>query len=134
MPNCKRRWSPWHDLPLDEMKAYGPRLSPETIRLIEGFLGIEEYVGDYVLEGLELFRNNRTRRNLQLQWGAEELKHGTAWELVLLHSGARTEEQIEVYLDKVREHRWSVKNHAGADTPLGVTIYSMVQERATFFN
>ena len=89
-----RRWSPWHDLPIEEMKKFGQRLTQETINLIEGFLGIEEYVGDYVEEGLEMFRNNRMRRNLQLQWGSEELKHGVAWENVLLHSGARTEEQL----------------------------------------
>jgi acyl-[acyl-carrier-protein] desaturase len=129
-----RRWSPWHDLPFDEMKTYASRLSPETINLIEGYLGIEEYVGDYVLDGLEMFRNNRTRRNLQLQWGAEEMKHGVAWELTLLHSGARTEEQLEAYFDKVHEHRWTIKNHAGGDSPLGATVYAMVQERATFFN
>ena len=129
-----RRWSPWHDLPVDEMQHYGHMLGEETINLIEGFLGIEEYVGDYVLEGLEMFRNNRTRRNLQLQWGSDELKHGVAWEQVLLHSGARTEEQLKAYCDKVSEHRWTLKNHAGTDSPLGVSAYAMVQERATFFN
>ena len=129
-----RRWSPWHDLPIEEMKKFGERLSQETINLIEGFLGIEEYVGDYVEEGLEMFRNNRMRRHLQLQWGSEELKHGVAWEKTLLYSGARTEEQLKDYCDKVQEHRWSLKNHAGADTPLGVTVYAMVQERATFYN
>jgi len=129
-----RRWSPWHDLPFDEMKAYGNRLSPETISLVQGFLGVEEYVGDYVAEGLEGFRNNRTRRNLQLQWGAEEMKHGVAWEMVLLHSGARSEEQLEVYIDRVQEHRWTMKSHPGGDSPLGATVYAMVQERATFFN
>ncbi len=129
-----RRWSPWHDLPFGEMKKFGQRLGTETINLIEGFLGIEEYVGDYVQEGLEMFRNNRTRRNLQLQWGSEELKHGVAWEMTLLHSGARTEEELQAYCSKVQQHRWTIKNHAGADHPLGVTVYAMVQERATFFN
>jgi acyl-[acyl-carrier-protein] desaturase len=129
-----RRWSPWHDLPIDEMRENGHKLSEDTIHLIEGFLGIEEYVGDYVLEGLEMFRNNRTRRNLQLQWGAEEMKHGVAWEQVLLHSGARTEEQLKEYFAKVAEHRWTTRNHKGLDTPLGVSIYAMVQERATFYN
>ncbi len=129
-----RRWSPWHDLPLEEMKQLGQRLNQETINLVEGFLGIEEYMGDYVEEGLEMFRNNRMRRHLQLQWGSEELKHGVAWEKTLLHSGARTEEQLKNYCDKVQEHRWSIKNHAGADSPLGVTVYAMVQERATFYN
>jgi acyl-[acyl-carrier-protein] desaturase len=91
-------------------------------------------VGDYVEEGLEMFRNNRMRRHLQLQWGSEELKHGVAWEKTLLHSGARTEEQLKEYCDKVQEHRWTIKNHAGADSPLGVAVYAMVQERATFYN
>lgn len=129
-----RRWSPWHDLPIDEIREHGHKLSDDTIHLIEGFLGVEEYVGDYVLEGLEMFRSNRTRRNLQLQWGAEEMKHGVAWEQVLLHSGARTEEQLKAYCDKVADNRWSARNHKGMDTPLGVSIYAMVQERATYYN
>jgi acyl-[acyl-carrier-protein] desaturase len=129
-----RRWSPWHDLPLEEMRAYGVRLSPETIGLIEGFLGVEEYVGDYVLVGMEMFRENRTRRNLQLQWGAEEMKHGAAWSMVLLHSGARTESEIDQYCKKVAEHRWSNNDHPGVDGPLGSAVYSMLQERATYFN
>ncbi len=129
-----RNWSPWHDLPLEEIRERGSRLSEETIHLIEGFLGVEEYVGDYVLEGIEMFRNSRTRRNMQLQWGAEEAKHGVSWELVLKHSQARTETQLTAYLDKVRDVHWSPKQHPGLDTPLGSTAYAMVQERATFFN
>ncbi len=129
-----RRWSPWHDLPIDEMKEHGHKLSQETIDLIEGFLGIEEYVGDYVMEGLEMFRHNRTRRNLQLQWGAEEMKHGVAWEQVLLHSGVRTEEQLKAYCGKVADHKWKTSYHKGMEDPLGVSVYAMMQERATFYN
>lgn len=129
-----RNWLPWHNFPLTEMKELGYRLSQETIDMIEGYLGVEEYVGDYVINSLEMFRDCRTRRNLQLQWGAEEAKHGLAWELVLKHSLARTEEQIAAYLEKVRQHRWSLENHPGTDTPLGVSAYAMVQERATFYN
>ncbi len=130
----QRNWSPWHDLPLEEMRERGHRLSEETVHLIEGFLGVEEYVADYVLEGIEMFRHDRTRRNMQLQWGAEEARHGVSWELVLKHSQARTEAQLTTYLDKVRDTRWSPKHHPGLDTPLGSTAYAMVQERATFFN
>jgi acyl-[acyl-carrier-protein] desaturase len=129
-----RNWSPWHNFPLEEMHQWGHRLSAETIHLIEGFLGIEEYVGDYVLEGLEMFRHSRTRRNLQLQWGAEEARHGVSWELVLQHSGARTEAQLQTYLERVRDSRWCVQQHPGLDSPLGSTAYAMVQERATYFN
>jgi acyl-[acyl-carrier-protein] desaturase len=130
----QRNWSPWHNFPLEEIRQYGHKLGQETIHLIEGFLGVEEYVGDYVTETLELFRNNRTRRNMQLQWGAEEAKHGTSWELVLKHSLVRTEEQLKAYFEKVRDHHWSLKQHAGTETPLGISAYAMVQERATFYN
>jgi acyl-[acyl-carrier-protein] desaturase len=116
------------------MELWGSRLSPETIHLIEGFFGVEEYVGDYVLEGLEMFRHDRTRRNMQLQWGAEETRHGVAWELVLQHSRARTAPQLQTYIDQVRCSRWSVKQHPGIDNPLGSSVYAMVQERATYFN
>jgi acyl-[acyl-carrier-protein] desaturase len=81
-----------------------------------------------------MFRHNRTRRNLQLQWGAEEMKHGVAWEQVLLHSGVRTEEQLKAYCDQVAATRWTTRNHKGLDEPLGVSIYAMMQERATYYN
>jgi acyl-[acyl-carrier-protein] desaturase len=129
-----RRWSPWHDLPLGEMQAYGDRLSPETIHLIEGFYGIEEYLGDYVLDAMEIFGHQRTRRNLQLQWASDELKHGAAWELTLVHSGARTEQELEEYYERLGQHRFSIRSHPGADDALGIAIYVMVQERATYFN
>jgi acyl-[acyl-carrier-protein] desaturase len=130
----QRNWSPWHDLPLDEMRDRGHQLSTDTINLVEGFMGVEEYVGDYVGEGIALFRANRTRRNLHLQWGAEEAKHGVAWELVLRHSHARTDSQIASYLDKIRDSRWHQTQHRGAEIPLGTTAYAMVQERTTFFH
>jgi acyl-[acyl-carrier-protein] desaturase len=41
----QRNWSPWHDLPLDRMHARGHQFSEDTLTLIEGFFGIEEYVG-----------------------------------------------------------------------------------------
>ncbi len=129
-----RNWSPWHNFPLEEMRAWGHKLSEETKHLIEGFLGVEEYVGDYVLESMRIFRDHRLRRNMQLQWGAEEAKHGVAWELVLKHSLARTEEQLQTYLDKVRSFRWNPEQHPGMETPLGFSAYAMVQERATYFN
>jgi acyl-[acyl-carrier-protein] desaturase len=129
-----RNWSPWHNLPVEEMRQLGHRLSPETADLIEGFLGIEEYVGDYVQEGLVIFRQNRTRRNLQLQWGAEEARHGITWEVVLKHSGVRTEEQLHRYIEKSQGARWTPLQHTGLHSPLGAAVYAMFQERATYFH
>ncbi len=130
-----RNWFPWDDIPLDEVRAYGDKLSEDTITLIQSFLGIEDYVGDYVEDAINIVRGNRERRNIQLVWGMEEAKHAEAWHLVLLHSGRRTEEQLQEYRDKVGAHRWRMRDdHPGLDTPLGIAVYAMFQERATYFN
>ena len=130
-----RNWLPWDDLPLAEMRERGHLLSEDTVTLIESFLGIEDYVGDYVADAINIVGKIRARRNISLVWGMEEAKHAEAWELVLLHSGVRTQKQLDEYRDKVNAHTWTMgENHPGFDTPLGVAVYAMVQERATFFN
>ena len=131
-----RNWTPWDDFPLDEMQELGDRLSEDTITIIEAYLGVEDYVGDYVEDGLNLYKGGRReRRNLQLAWGAEEMKHAEAWELVLLHSGRRTAQQLADYREEVSSHIWHMRdNHPGLDNSLGVACYAMLQERATYFN
>jgi len=130
-----RNWTPWDDLPLAEMRERGHLLSEDTATIIEGYLGVEDYVGDYVEEGLRAVDGMRERRNLQLSWGMEELKHAEAWELVLLHSGQRTDEALAAYRDRVAAHTWRMgQEHPGLDTPMGTVCYAMVQERATYFN
>ncbi len=130
-----RNWLPWDDLPLGELHERGHLLSDDTITIIQAYLGVEDYVGDYVEDGLRLLNKQRERRNLQLAWGMEELKHAESWELVLLHSGRRTAKELEEYRDEVKSHVWTMReDHPGLDTPLGVVCYAMVQERATYFN
>jgi len=130
-----RNWTPWDDLPLKEMAEHGHLLSEDTVTIIQAYLGVEDYVGDYVEDGLNLLHNRRERRNLQLAWGMEELKHAESWHLVLVASGRRTEEQLEQYRDEVLSHKWRMReDHPGLYTPLGVACYAMVQERATYFN
>jgi len=130
-----RNWLPWDDLPLNEMKERGHLLSEDTITMIEAFLGIEDYIGDYVEDAINIVRGDRERRNISIIWGMEEVKHSESWELVLLHSGIRTPDQIREYRDAVGAHRWTMgENHPGFDTPLGIAVYAMVQERATYFN
>lgn len=127
-------WVP-NELPIQEIHELGHKLSPDTVTMIQAYLGVEEYVGDYVQDGLELFHNNRVRRNLQLAWGMEELKHGWTWELVLLHSEQRTETQLHEYIEEVLSQKWTMReNRPWLDDPLGVLCYAMVQERATYFN
>jgi len=129
-----RNWVPT-ELPIADMHKLGSQLSEDTVTIVQAYLGVEDFVGDYVEDGLNLFHSNRVRRNLQLAWGMEELKHSWAWELVLLHSERRTEQELEDYRDEVLSHKWTMReNHPGLDTPLGVVCYTMLQERATYFN
>jgi acyl-[acyl-carrier-protein] desaturase len=128
-----RNWTPWDDLPLQEIEAFGERLSPETVLLFEAFLGVEDYVGDYVQDAMQVVGKQRGRRNIMLEWGAEELKHAESWHLVLLASGARTEEQLDAYRDRVAQYTWRMgDDHPGLETPLGSAVYAMLQERATY--
>jgi acyl-[acyl-carrier-protein] desaturase len=130
-----RNWLPWDDLPLGEMGERGHLLSDDTVTMIQAYLGVEDYVGDYVEDGLRLVNNARARRNLQLSWGMEELKHAEAWELVLLHSGRRTADELRAYREEVAAHTWTMREqHPGLDSALGVVCYAMVQERATYYN
>ncbi len=130
-----RNWTPWDDIPVEEMRERGHLLSEDTVTIIEGYLGVEDYVGDYVEDSLQIVRGKRERRNLMLAWGSEEMKHAESWEMVLLHSGRRTEQQLSDFRDQVAENHWSMRqHHPGLADPLGVVCYAMVQERATYFN
>lgn len=130
-----RNWTPWDDFPIEEIRELGDKLSEDTVIFLEASLGVEDYVGDYVEDGLNILNGQRARRQMQIAWGNEELKHAEAWEQVLLHSGRRTAEQLEAYREQVAAHTWRMRDeHPGLDTPLGVACYAMVQERATYYN
>lgn len=129
-----RTWSPWRDLPLAEIRHLSSKLSADTICLLEGFLGIEEFIGDYASQGLETLRTNRVWRNVVLQWAAEEMRHGAALEQVLLHSEVRSTHQVAQYTQELLQQHWLSAHHRGMDAPLGVALYAMIQERATYIN
>ena len=130
-----RNWSPWNDLPLDEMRELGGRLSEDTVTIVEGYLGVLSHVDDYVRDGLSILRGRHARRNLHLAWGTEEIKHAEACELILLHSGRRTAAELAEYHDRATARTWHMRDeHPGLDTPLGIACYAMVQERATYVN
>ncbi len=61
-----RNWTLWGDLPLAEIATRGHLLSEDTVAIIDAYLGVEDYVGDYVEDGLRLCHGQRERRNLQL--------------------------------------------------------------------
>lgn len=129
----RRDWST-NNLQVDEIRERGQMLSPATIALIEGFMGVESFLPDYMSEGFRGLKGSPHRIKLLNQWGVEEARHGSSLRLVLLHSGARSEMELEEYEAKTRQGHWSISQHIGMDNPLGAAIYGMVQERATYVN
>lgn len=131
----ERNWLPWDDLPLEEIRELGARLSEDTVRIIEGFYGLESQVGNFVADGLDMLHKMRERRNLHIAWGAEEFKHAEALELVLTHSGRRTKEEVETFRAAVLAHRWRMQDeHPDLDHPLGFICFGLLQERASWFS
>jgi acyl-[acyl-carrier-protein] desaturase len=63
-------------------------------------------------------------------WGYEESKHSLALGDWLLRSGARTDEQVADLERSVFEHAWNLPH----DSHLGMLVYAMVQEQATWLN
>jgi acyl-[acyl-carrier-protein] desaturase len=131
----ERNWLPWDDLPLEEMRELGHRLSDDTVKLIEAFYGLESQVGNYVADGLDMLHKMRERRNLHLAWGSEELKHSESFELVLEQSERRTKAELEAYRAASLTRRWRMRDeHPDLDNPLGFICYGLMQERVTFYN
>lgn len=129
----RRTWFP-DELPYDEMEQQGPMLSTDTVDILEGFMGVEEHIGDYALAGLEAFGTNRYRRNLHIRWSDEETKHGVALERSLIALGVRTRAQTREYLDRVLAEPWRNTMHDGLEGPIGHVAYSAWQERGTLTN
>lgn len=97
-------------------------------------MGIEGQLPRYLSAGEEELGDIPSEMMFQGRWGFEEARHKPTLRLVLICSGTRTKEQMAEYEAKVLEHPWSAKEHTGLDTFLGVRIYRMFQERATYVN
>lgn len=125
----RRDWTP-NDFAKDEIRKWGSKLSPHTVTLAEGFMGIEAQLPNYLSEGtgLEIFQEGLDR------WGFEEARHEPTLKLVLVHSGVRTEAEIAEYKAKVLQHPWSVSEHPDLHDDLDAIIFAMFQERATYVN
>lgn len=130
----RRTWSPGVDFPLKEIAEQGPNLSSESVDLLEGFMGVEEYVGDYAEAGLVSFRGSRSREDIHLQWSFEEMRHGLGLMQVLTTSGVRTQDQIDDYLDKLAKSRWVPSQHVGLGSPISAVVYGGEQEMGTYIN
>jgi acyl-[acyl-carrier-protein] desaturase len=123
----KRRWSIRDDIPWDQCN---PQLDPAIADVVESFTAVELYLPDYTSKILPVVRLSKGRTWFYANWGYEESKHSLALGDWLLKSGMRTDEQMADLEAKVFQWEWNLPH----DSHLGMLVYAMVQEAATWLN
>lgn len=123
----KRRWSLTDDIPWDQVNR---NIDPAIADVIESFCAVELYLPDYIAKALPMIRANKGWAWFHANWGYEESKHSLALGDWLLRSGTRSEEQMTDMEDRVFAHEWQLPH----DSPIGMLVYAMVQELATFIH
>jgi acyl-[acyl-carrier-protein] desaturase len=125
----KRRWSILDDIPWDQVNRGMP---PAVANVVESFCAVELYLPDYITKALALplVRASRGRAWFHANWGYEESKHSLALGDWLLRSSLRSEEQMADLEGQVFDHEWNLPR----DSPLGMILYGMTQELATWLN
>jgi acyl-[acyl-carrier-protein] desaturase len=125
----KRRWSIRDDIPWHQVNA---ALPCAIANVVECFCAVELYLPDYISKALALplIRASRGRAWFHANWGYEEAKHSLALGDWLVRSGHRTDAQMADLEGKVFDHEWNLPR----DNPLGMILYGMVQEMATWLN
>lgn len=123
----KRRWSLRDDIPWDKVN---PKLNPAIADVLETFCTVELYLPDYIEKAWPLLRNSRGRMWFHANWGYEEAKHSMAMGDWLVASGHRTEDQLREVETQVSQYVWNLPH----DSPVGMVLYGMTQELATFLH
>lgn len=123
----KRRWSIRDDIPWNDCN---PNLDPVIADIVESFCAVELYLPDYTSKILPVVRPSKGRVWFYANWGYEESKHSLALADWLLKSRMRTDEQMVELEERVFKDVWNLPH----DSHLGMLVYAMVQERATWLN
>jgi acyl-[acyl-carrier protein] desaturase len=121
----KRRWNIEDDIPWGQCN---PKLDPAVADVVESFTAVELYLPDYQGKIIPAVRKSKGRAWFYANWGYEESKHSLALGDWLLKSGQRSEEQMADLERSVFEREWNLPH----DSQMGMLVYAMVQERATF--
>lgn len=123
----KRRWSIREDIPWDQTNGH---LDPAIADVVESFCAVELYLPDYTSKVLPLVRRSKGRAWFYANWGYEESKHSLALGDWLLKSGHRSDEYMADLEGQIFQKEWNLPQ----DSQLGMLVYAMVQEYATWLN
>lgn len=123
----KRRWSIRDDIPWNDINN---KPDPAIADVVESFCAVEMYLPDYTSKILPVVRPSKGRTWFYANWGYEESKHSLAMGDWLLKSGARSEEYMADLESGIFKQEWNLPH----DSQLGMLVYAMVQEHATWLN
>jgi acyl-[acyl-carrier-protein] desaturase len=124
MAEKKRRWNGREDIPWGDCNK---NLDPAISDVVWTFCAVELFLPDYLSESIPMVRDNRGRAWMFANWGYEELKHSMALGDWLLHSGWRTEEEMQDLEAGVFKQEYDLPY----DNPLFMVCYTTFQELAT---
>jgi acyl-[acyl-carrier-protein] desaturase len=122
-----RRWNLLNDIPWHQADK---NPDPNVVQVVQAYMAVEMFLPDYTSKLLHLVRSSRGRAWFQANWGYEESKHSLALEMWLMHSGAKTEDEVRGFQETVLASEWRLPY----DTPLEMIIYTCFQEFATSLN
>lgn len=120
-----RRWCITDDIPWNDINK---NINPAVADVLESFCAVELYLPDYSSKILPVVRASKGRAWFYANWGYEESKHSLVLCDWLLRSGWRSDEQMIDLERMVFEREWNLPH----DSRLGMLIYAMTQELATF--
>jgi len=123
----ERRWNVQKDIPWEKSNS---AVTNEIALIVESFMAVELYLPDYTSKILQLIRKSRGRAWFQANWGYEESKHSLALEQWLLHSGKRSQQELNAFADMVLQREWNLP----FQTPRQMMIYTTFQELSTGLN
>lgn len=94
----ERRWNLWGDVPWDQAK---PAPGDDLVQAVEAAYAQELFLPDYSAKLIHLLRSSRGRAWFLTRWTYEEGKHLLALGEWLMRSGARTNDELESFSDRV---------------------------------
>jgi len=122
----RARRNQWHPTLSFDWKSID-KLDEAELQIVEGFYAVEAFVPDYGAKLTELTRKMYGRSHFHLIWAAEETQHSEAWRNVLLFSGYKSDAELNQLNRELMEQEWMLPY----DTPIGMILYTVLQERAT---
>src|SRR5215212_3035642 len=123
-----RRWVIQRDI--DWQAVENQPIDENLAALLESFMAVESFLPDFAGKGLSFYRRLLGLAHNHINWSYEEIKHGRVLYMLLLKSGARSKQQLNLFQREVWREVWM----SPFDTPRRMICYAAMQEKATHRN